>query len=109
LDGEKHGLGWVKAVDGNTYYGEWRGSNRNGLGVYLRNDKSEHDGAVYVGQYKDDKKEGEGVYFYPDGRRYQGSCKGGEEHGVGVFTFAGKKVKGLWENGEEKQVLQSWD
>jgi len=54
-------------------------------------------------------KEGEGVYFYPDGRRYQGPCKGDKQHGVGVFTYAGKKEKIRCENGEVKQVLETWN
>jgi len=62
---------------------------------------------VYVGQFRDDLMEGEGVYFYPDGRRYQGQHKGGNYHGVGVFTYAGKKQKILFENGERKQVLKT--
>jgi len=64
---------------------------------------------VYVGQFRDGKLEGEGVYFYPDGDRYQGPLKGETYHGVGVFTYAGKKEKSCWENGVEKQVLETWD
>ena len=81
----------------------------HGFGVYLWKDGSIHDGAVYVGQERDGAIEGEGVYFYPDGRRYQGPWKGDKQHGVGVFTYAGKKEKTLYENAVPKQVLETWD
>jgi len=81
----------------------------NGFGVFLWKDGSEHNGAVYVGQWRDNWMEGEGVYFYPDGSRYQGPYQGGNPHGVGVFTNAGKKEKRLYENGAVKEVLDTWD
>jgi len=62
---------------------------------------------VYVGQFREGLKEGEGVYFWSKGNRYQGPWKGDKQHGVGVYTKAGKKQKDLWENGKIKQVLET--
>ena len=84
-------------TDGRKYYGQWRGNDMYGHGIYIY-----ADGVRYDGEYVDDKKDGFGYYVWTDGRKYEGWWYKGKQHGLGNYYDPVKKTlkHGLWENGK---------
>jgi hypothetical protein len=79
-------------LNGDTYYGEYRGGKRHGHGLYTH-----ISGAVYDGEYIDGLKDGQGQMTYPDGAVYVGQFKAGKREGAGKYTYAnGEIYDGLW-------------
>ena len=54
-----------------------------------------------MGVFHKGVRHGAGKYTYPGGDVYDGQFIDGQREGGGVFTQAnGKRIKGLWKNGE---------
>ncbi|KAF8059713.1 PIP5K1 [Scenedesmus sp. PABB004] len=91
-------------ADGGRYRGEWRGLNKEGLGVY-----SYPSGARYEGEWRANLKDGRGVYYYPKGGTYEGEWAGGVMAGTGLRTYAtGRVAAGRWEGGALASPLELW-
>ena len=65
-----------------TYYGEWKGDKRCGVGVSERS-----DGLKYEGEWYNNKKHGYGVTTFKDGSREEGKYRNN------VLISSGKKNK----------------
>lgn len=91
-------------ADGGEYRGEWRGLQKEGLGVY-----SYPSGARYSGQWRAGQRDGRGHYSFPSGGAYEGEWSSGMMTGVGVRTYStGKVVCGRFENGKMVAPLALW-
>ncbi len=117
-DGEKHGFGIYRWIDGSVYEGEYSDDLRHGKGRFLWANGESYDG-IY---FKDDRT-GKGVYHWPDGSFYRGDFLSGKRHGRGQFQssngtiydgewfddlqhghgilnqFDGRTLKGIWRKG----------
>ena len=118
-DGEKHGSGIYRWLDGSTYDGEYANDLRHGTGRFLW-----VNGESYKGDYLKDERTGKGIYDWPDGSQYKGDFLAGKRHGMGRFlssdgviyegewfddlqhgtgtlTYSdGRSLKGIWRQGE---------
>ena len=60
---------------------------------------------TYVGEFKGSIREGTGVFCWEDGTKYEGEYKDGEQHGEGAITRPdGLELGGQFEQGERKGV-----
>lgn len=90
--------------DQGVYQGEWRGTNKEGLGVYTY-----PSGAKYEGEWRDNVKQGRGIYYFPKGGIYEGEWSDGNPDGIGVRTFTSGQVKaGRWAGGKLVEPLELW-
>ena len=118
-DGEKHGSGIYRWLDGSTYDGEYADDLRHGSGRFLW-----VNGESYKGDYLKDERTGKGIYDWPDGSQYDGDFLAGKrhgkgrflssegviyigewfddlQHGMGTLTYLdGRTLKGVWRQGE---------
>ena len=118
-DGEKHGSGIYRWLDGSTYDGEYGDDLRHGTGRFLW-----VNGESYKGDYLKDERTGRGIYDWPDGSQYEGDFLAGKRHGMGRFISSegviyegewfddlqhgtgtltyldGRTLKGVWRQGE---------
>ena len=118
-DGEKHGSGIYRWLDGSTYDGEYADDLRHGTGRFLW-----VNGESYKGDYLKDERTGKGIYDWPDGSQYEGDFLAGKRHGMGRFISSkgviyegewfddlqhgmgtltyldGRTLKGVWRQGE---------
>lgn len=118
-DGEKHGSGIYRWLDGSTYDGEYADDLRHGSGRFLW-----VNGESYKGDYLKDERTGKGIYDWPDGSQYEGDFLAGKrhgwgrfissegviyegewfddlQHGTGTLTYLdGRTLKGVWRQGE---------
>jgi hypothetical protein len=91
-DGEKHGSGIYRWLDGSTYDGEYADDLRHGSGRFLW-----VNGESYKGDYLKDERTGKGIYDWPDGSQYEGDFLAGKRHGWGRFTSSeGVIYEGEW-------------
>lgn len=65
---------------GSTYWGEWKGQDRHGVGQ-----QRWRDGAQYTGQWAKSLADGNGQLEYTDGDRYIGQFRKGTVVGLGVY------------------------
>ena len=73
----------------------------HGKGTWIFND--EDCNYKYVGQFKDGEPHGKGTLTWTDSGsegKHVGEFKDSEMHGKGTQTVDGKKVVGIWKNGE---------
>lgn len=68
--GEKHGQGLYRWMNGRTYVGEWYENQMDGQGV-----ESWSNGSKYQGQFKANKRHGQGTFTWFDGRQYIGKTE----------------------------------
>ena len=91
-DGEKHGFGIYRWIDGSIYEGDYRNDLRHGKGRFLW-----ANGESYEGDYLKDERTGKGTYNWPDGSLYKGEFLTGKRHGVGYYQSAtGIVYEGEW-------------
>ena len=91
-DGEKHGFGIYRWIDGSIYEGDYRNDLRHGKGRFLW-----ANGESYEGDYLKDERTGKGTYNWPDGSLYKGEFLAGKRHGVGYYQSAtGIVYEGEW-------------
>ena len=91
-DGEKHGTGIYRWMDGSTYDGEYADDLRHGFGRFLW-----INGESYKGNYLKDERTGKGIYDWPDGSQYEGDFLAGTRHGWGRFLSSeGVIYEGEW-------------
>eukprot|EP00434_Breviolum_minutum_P039790 symbB.v1.2.035349.t1/scaffold4739.1/size35589/1 len=80
---------------GNTYQGQWLGSERHGLGV-----QRWFDGAVYQGSWQNNCAHGLGTFVHTDGDTYSGEWQKNVAHGLGNYVHHAKgqvtKYTGQW-------------
>ena len=91
-DGEKHGSGIYRWLDGSTYDGEYADDLRHGTGRFLW-----VNGESYKGDYLKDERTGKGIYDWPDGSQYEGDFLAGKRHGMGRFISSQNVIyEGEW-------------
>ena len=117
-DGQKHGRGIYRWIDGSVYEGDYRDDLRDGKGKFLWS-----NGESYTGDYLKDGRTGKGIYHWPDGSKYNGEFLSGKRQGLGTYhstegsiyegewfddlqrgqgmiiSASGKKTKGIWRKG----------
>lgn len=81
--------------DKRTYEGNWKEGKMNGKGKLIY-----PDGTIYEGEFLDGKKHGNGKYYWNKDKYYEGEWKNDKQNGYGVYYNNGKKMKGLWANGQ---------
>jgi hypothetical protein len=79
-DGEKHGSGIYRWLDGSTYDGEYADDLRHGSGRFLW-----VNGESYKGDYLKDERTGKGIYDWPDGSQYEGDFPCWQTSWMGPF------------------------
>ena len=91
----KEGCGTYTWASGSNYVGEWKYGKKDGYGIYTY-----ANGCKYVGQYKNDTIHGYGTYTYANGTVYEGEYKDGKANGQGTQTHANGTIvhSGEWEN-----------
>ena len=91
-DGQKHGSGIYRWLDGSTYVGEYAEDLRHGTGRFLW-----VNGESYKGDYLKDERTGKGIYDWPDGSQYEGDFLAGKRHGMGRFISSQNVIyEGEW-------------
>lgn len=116
LSGEKK-YGKYSWKDGSYYQGDFDKDLFNGLGIYFWGDNKKYDGcwkegkmngkgklnnsdnSYYDGEFLNGKKHGFGKYTWNNNTYYIGNWKEDKQNGYGIFCKNGKKMKGLWCNG----------
>eukprot|EP01127_Copromyxa_protea_P014276 TRINITY_DN3944_c0_g1_i1.p1 TRINITY_DN3944_c0_g1~~TRINITY_DN3944_c0_g1_i1.p1 ORF type:complete len:479 (+),score=84.16 TRINITY_DN3944_c0_g1_i1:14-1450(+) len=95
---DEHGLG-SKTFPFGLYEGEWKGSQRHGIGVFYWSSIEDFD-VVYVGEWQDDARCGEGTCIWNTGDQYVGTWLDEKASGQGTFTWStGSSYTGGWSNG----------
>ena len=115
-----NGLGTVRLADDTRYAGQWRDGQSTGLGVRDKPDVERAEGnfvmgrldglgvrrtfadpnVVQSGEFRADRLEGPGVETIGDRERFEGFFRGGQRHGYGQVTAAGKVTAGRWQDGK---------
>ena len=91
-DGQKHGTGIYRWIDGSIYEGDYSDDLRHGKGRFLW-----ANGESYEGDYLKDERTGKGIYLWPDGSLYEGEFLSGKRHGWGRYQSAdGTIYEGEW-------------
>lgn len=91
-DGEKHGSGIYRWIDGSIYEGNYLNDLRHGHGRFLW-----ANGESYEGDYLKDERTGKGTYSWPDGSFYKGEFLSGKRHGQGIYqSVDGTVYEGEW-------------
>jgi len=93
--------------DGGTYLGEGSGSTRSGHGVTAHNAASKFAGDRYAGQYRDSQRSGLGVYTFADNPgntnkrlRREGEYAADRPNGLGILVWrSGDRHAGHWKDG----------
>jgi hypothetical protein len=81
VNGQFHGYGSARYVDGSRYQGDWFEGQRKGDGTFTNS-----TGDTYVGQFSNDEFNGEGTLTKANGDIYTGYWIGGELNGQGSLT-----------------------
>lgn len=86
-EGELHGKGTMRRMDGDLYEGSFAHDNPNGFGVaHTRSGK-------YEGEWKAGKREGKGKMEFVLGGTYEGEWKDNRFHGLGTARYiSGREV-----------------
>lgn len=106
--------------NGATYYGQYKGSARNGFGTQIWKDGSIYEGLwsgdyrrgygrqiyqkgdYYEGSWDQNKASGSGTYLHVDGTKYQGSLVDDLQHGSGKETWRdGSVYQGEYKNAQK--------
>ncbi|UJR34144.1 hypothetical protein I4U23_021551 [Adineta vaga] len=96
-EGEKHGYGMYRWLNGRTYVGQWYRNQMDGEGI-----ESWPNGSKYQGQFNANKRHGHGTFTWLDGRQYVGEYQNDYRHGYGICTFPnGYKYEGEWCQGKK--------
>ena len=95
-----HGQGKYKWGDKKMYVGNWKEGKMNGKGKLTY-----FDGSYYEGDFVDGLKEGKGKYVWKTNHFYCGEWKNDKQNGFGIYYKNGKKIKGIWENGNLKNDI----
>ncbi len=100
LNGRRHGHGLHRFKNGDRYQGEFRQDQRTGTGVYVFADGSRYEGAFVEGV-----RHGRGHYRFADGSEFIGKFRNGQMHGEGIRISAGRRIRGVWHEGEHVRDL----
>lgn len=100
--GTRTGKGAYKFPSGDCYYGEFKNTNKHGIGLYAYQKKE-----FYLGNFTDNLRTGFGVYIFSNGDFVYGKFENGKVHGKAVYFHADthKFEFNLYENGTEKKEL----
>ena len=101
-EGSRTGKGAYKFPSGDCYYGEFKNTNKHGIGLYSYIKKE-----FYLGNFIDNMRTGFGVYIFSNGDFVYGKFENGKVHGKAVYFHAdSRKFEfNLYENGTEKKEL----
>jgi hypothetical protein len=80
--GQYHGRGKLKWLNGSIYDGDWENGKMCGRGVHRT-----FSGDVYEGDFSNNRMHGEGVYTWADGGVFTGSYDNDQMHGRGQRTW----------------------
>ena len=122
--GGMEGKGIFTCMDGRTYNGEFKNSKRHGFGTQMYLQEGEDGDAdayyfggrgslykirEYVGQWEDGIRNGSGKITYVTYDTIEGNFKGGQPHGVVLYTYAisKKKRSALYEHGNRIEWLEA--
>ena len=98
-EGQYHGHGTLRLLNGNKYTGQFAHGAFEGHGVYT----FKSTGTQYDGQWLNGAKEGRGRETYNDGSVYIGEYKAGEREGKGRMEYGGERgvYDGSWKAGKK--------
>jgi hypothetical protein len=100
MEGQGHVTFVMKGGQHDQYKGEFRNSMFNGLGTF-----SWASGHSLSGFFEDNTCSKVGRKIYPDGQMYFGELEADLEHGKGVLMEAGRRLIGLWKEGQIVEEL----
>ncbi|EKX72806.1 MORN repeat domain containing protein [Theileria equi strain WA] len=81
--------------DGSVYFGQWKGTHRDGFGHYFVS-----DGSQYIGFFLNDLFHGHGEMQFLNGDSFKGLFKHGLRNGKGILNYSsGDMYEGMWKNG----------
>lgn len=76
-------------ANGDTYEGQWRVDEPNGVGTLFM----KSTGELYNGGFVNRQKDGTGLYKWPTGDVYRGEYKKDVRHGAGRMVFANGDIE----------------
>ncbi len=100
MNGQRHGHGIHRFANGDMYKGEFRQDLRTGSGLYVF-----ADGSRYEGNFVEGVRHGRGHYRFADGSEFIGEFRNGLMHGEGVRIIEGRRIRGVWHEGEHVRDL----
>ncbi|MFU8779575.1 MAG: MORN repeat-containing protein [Kiritimatiellia bacterium] len=100
MNGRRHGHGIHRFANGDIYRGEFRQEVRTGTGLYVF-----ADGSSYEGTFVDGVRHGRGHYRFADGTAFIGEFRNGLMHGEGVRISDGRRIRGVWHEGNHVRDL----
>ena len=75
-------IGFEEADDNTKYFGEYKQSEKSGIGKFIFN-----DGTIYEGEWENNSINGYGIISYPDNKVYMGHLDEGIMEGYGEFFW----------------------
>jgi len=88
------GMGVMKYMNNNMYYGQWKNGSANGLGIFQY-----FNGDIYKGQWTAGKKNGVGIFQRLNGDVYRGEWENDKKNGMGKYVYKnGDFYEGEWAN-----------